>query len=210
MRSKVVFSHPKFRKMKVAYWSKMARTAIESDFRSSKMAAGRNFVKKFQKNKRCALIWNGEKCDLKWYSVIQNGRRWPFWEILKKSSVLIWNSEKCDWKSFPASKMTAGGNFVDKISEKWKLRIDLKWREMRSKVIFGHPKWPWRPFCDKISKKIKVAYWSEMARNAIKSDFRSSKMAAGGHFVNFCSEKWNLCIDLKWWEMRSKSDFWRK
>ena len=25
---------------------------------------------------------------------------------------------------------------------KKKLRIDLKWREMRSKVIFGHPKWP--------------------------------------------------------------------
>ena len=26
--------------------------------------------------------------------------------------------------------------------KKLKLRIDLKWREMRSKVIFGHPKWP--------------------------------------------------------------------
>ena len=45
--------------------------------------------------------------------------------------------------------------------KKKKLRIDLKWRKMRSKVIFGHPKW---------------------ARNAIESDFRSSKMAAGGHF----------------------------
>ena len=30
----------------------------------------------------------------------------------------------------------------------YQLRIDLKWREMRSKVIFGHPK---RPFCGKIS-----------------------------------------------------------
>ena len=51
----------------------------------------------------------------------------------------------------------------------------MKWREMRSKVIFGHPKWK------KIFKK-KVAYLSEMARNAIESDFRSSKMAAGGQF----------------------------
>ena len=36
----------------------------------------------------------------------------------------------------------------------------------------------------KISKKIKVEYRSEMARNAIKIDFRSSKLAARGHFVN--------------------------
>ena len=36
-----------------------------------------------------------------------------------------------------SSKMATGSHFVKK-----KLRIDLKWREMRSKVIFGHPKWP--------------------------------------------------------------------
>ena len=35
--------------------------------------------------------------------------------------------------------MAAGGHFEKKNK---KLRIDLKWREMRSKVIFGHPKWP--------------------------------------------------------------------
>ena len=40
---------------------------------------------------------------------------------------------------FRSSKMAAGSHFVKKKS---KLRIDLKWREMRSKVIFGHPKWP--------------------------------------------------------------------
>ena len=39
-----------------------------------------------------------------------------------------------------------------------------------------------------------------MARNAIKSDFQSSKMAAD-HFVN------KLCIDLKCREMRSKVIF---
>ena len=32
-----------------------------------------------------------------------------------------------------------GGHFEKKLLKK--LRIDLKWREMRSKVTFGHPKW---------------------------------------------------------------------
>ena len=34
--------------------------------------------------------------------------------------------------------------------------------------------------------KIKLAYWSEMAKIVIKIDFRESKIATGGHFVNFC------------------------
>ena len=117
MRLKVIFGHPKWppaaillKKIKVAYWSEMARNVIKSDFRSSKMDAGSHFV---TKNKSCVLIWNGEKCDQKWFSVIQNGRR--------------------------------------------------------------------QPFCAKKSKKIKVAYWPEIARNAIESDFRSCKMAAGSH-----------------------------
>ena len=41
---------------------------------------------------------------------------------------------------FQSSKMAAGGHFVKNLKKK--LRIDLKWREMRSKVIFSHPKWP--------------------------------------------------------------------
>ena len=61
--------------------------------------------------------------------------------------------------------------------------MDLKWPEMRSKVNFGHPKWPTSAILSKISKQIKVAYRSEMARNAIESYLRTSKMAAGGHFV---------------------------
>ena len=44
-----------------------------------------------------------------------------------------------------------------------------------------------------------------MARNEIKSDFRSSKMAAGGHFVKTFYFK--LCIDLKCREMPSKVTF---
>ena len=50
---------------------------------------------------------------------------------------------------------------------------------MWSKVIFGHRKLP--PAA--MLWKKKVAHWSEIARNAIKSDFRSSKMTAGSHFM---------------------------
>ena len=50
---------------------------------------------------------------------------------------------------------------------------------MPSKVIFGYPKWPPAAIL-----KIKVAYWSKMVRNAIESDFWSSKMAGVGNFVN--------------------------
>ena len=47
---------------------------------------------------------------------------------------------------------------------------------MWSKVIFGHPKWPPVAILWKISKKNKVAYWSEMPRNVIETDLHSSKM----------------------------------
>ena len=74
-----------------------------------------------------------------------------------------------------------------------------------SKVIFGHPKWP-------LKKKIlylylrcpellsKVNFRLPMARNAIESEFRISRMCAGGHFVK-------KKIDFKWPEMRSKVNF---
>ena len=54
---------------------------------------------------------------------------------------------------------------------------------MQSKVNFGHPKWPTAAILSNIYKQIKVAYRSEMARNAIKSEFRTSKMSAGHHLV---------------------------
>ena len=145
MRSKVIFDHPKwtpaailrqnFKKIKVAYWSEMARNAIESHFRSSKMAAGGHFVNKFKK-------------------------KVPYWSEMERNTI------ESDFRS---SKMAAGDHFVKTFLKKLKLRIDLKWREMLSKVIFI--------LWTKYQKKIKVAYWSEMARNAIESDFRSSKMA---------------------------------
>ena len=75
---------------------------------------------------------------------------------------------------------------------------------MRSKVNFGHPKWPTAAILSKMSKKNKVAYRSEMARNSINSEFRTSKMAEGSHCQTF---KKKLHIDLKWPEMRSKVSF---
>ena len=54
---------------------------------------------------------------------------------------------------------------------------------MRSKVNFGHPKLPTAAILSKSSNKNKVAYPSEMARNAIESEFQTSKMADGSHFV---------------------------
>ena len=179
----------------------MERNAIKSDFRSSKMAAGSHFVEKklcidlkwwemqskvifgypkwppaaILKKKSCVLIWNGEKCDQKWFSVIQNGRWQPFCE--KKSCVLIWNGEKCDQKWFSDFQMVAGSHFEKKISKKsfvliWNgEKCTWKWFSV---IQNGR----WQPVSEK-----KVEYWSEMARNAIESDFRTSKMAAGSHFV---------------------------
>ena len=81
------------------------------------------------------------------------------------------------------SKMADGSQFVKNFQKKIKLCINLKWPEIRSKVNFGHRKWPTAAIMSKISQKNKVAYRSEMARNAIESEFRTSKMGSGGHFA---------------------------
>ena len=46
---------------------------------------------------------------------------------------------------------------------------------------------------------------SEMTRNAIESEFQTSEVADGSHFVKHFKKK--LRIDLKWPEMRSKVNF---
>ena len=125
------------------------------------MAAGSHLVKK---NKCCVLIWNGEKCNRKSSKmatdshfvkkkikiaieslVIQNGHRQPSCE--KKLCIYV------KWREM-RSKV---------LMKKTKLVIDLihVCREMRSKVIFGHPILP--PSAIFLYKKI----------NEIKSDFRS-------------------------------------
>ena len=50
--------------------------------------------------------------------------------------------------------------------------------------------------------KYKMADRSEMARNAIQSEFWTSKMTASSHFDKKIQTKMKLRIDLKWPEMR--------
>ena len=54
---------------------------------------------------------------------------------------------------FRIFKMGAGGHFVKKFQKK-KIRIYLKWPEMRSKVNFGHTKWPTAAILSKFPKKL--------------------------------------------------------
>ena len=131
------------------------------------------------------MIWNGEKYDQKWFSVIQNGRRQPFCE--KKSTknkicVLIWNSEKCDRKWFSVIQNGRRQLFCEKNK---KLCIDLKWREMPSKVIFAHPKWQISVIQNghqhpnyKKNKKIIVAY-CHFVKSKLRIDLKRSKVIFG-------------------------------
>ena len=144
----------------------MARNAIESEFRSSKMADQ----------------WPEMRSK-----VIFRHPTWPPKKILYLSEM---------------ARIASGSEF-----RKSKWLIDLKWPEMRSKVNFGHPKLSPADILSKIKKKIKVAYRSEMARNAIEGEIRTSKMADASHFVKKCKQKLKLRIDVKWIEMRSKVIF---
>ena len=74
---------------------------------------------------------------------------------------------------FRLSKMAAGSHFMNKK----KLRIDLKWREMRSKVIFGYPKWPPSSHFVKQNKLRIDLKWREMRSKVI---FGHPKWGGGG------------------------------
>ena len=78
---------------KVAFWSEMARNMIKIDFRSSKMAAGGHFKYLFQKQEKLRFYLKWRVMQSRVISVIQNGRRQPFWKKKKKSWVFIWNGE---------------------------------------------------------------------------------------------------------------------
>ena len=145
----------------------MARNAIESEFRKSKMADVSHFVKIFKQNQKVCI-----------------NLKWP--EMLSKV-----NFGHPKWPT----------HFVKNFQKKIKLRIDLKCKKNR-KWISDIQNGRHQLFCQKFQNKIKVAYRSEMARNAIESEFPTSKMGAGGHFVKKNSKK--FLIDLKWPEMRPK------
>ena len=86
--------------------------------------------------------------DLKWPempSKVNFGN--PKWPIDLK-----WPENAIE-SEFRTSKMADVSHFVKNFQKISKLRIDLKWPEMRSKVKFGHPKWPTSAILSKISKK---------------------------------------------------------
>ena len=70
-----------------------------------------------------------------------------------KSSISIWNVQKCDWTWI--------------------------WDTQNDRSIWNSQKCDWKWFLDIQNgrRKQKNSYRSEMARNAIESDFRTSKMA---------------------------------
>ena len=78
------------------------------------------------------MIWNDEKYTWKWISDMPNGRWWPFWKKYE-SCVLIWNGEKYKHKWIS----DLGGHFF----KTWKLRFDLKLRDIQMKRNFGYSKW---------------------------------------------------------------------
>ena len=96
----------------------MARNAIESEFWTSNMAD--------RSEMRSKVIFGHPKLPL------------------KKANKILYRSEMARntiESEFRTSKMTDGSHFVKNFQKKLKLRIDLKWPEMRSKVNFGHPQW---------------------------------------------------------------------
>ena len=93
--------------------------------------------------------------------------------------------------------MATSGHF------KKKLRIDLKWGEMRSKWFSVIHNGRNRHFVKKNYQKI--AYWSEMVRNAMERDFGYPKWPPAAILWKHIFFK--LCIDLKSREMRSKVIF---
>ena len=150
-----------FRTSKMADRSEMARNAIQSDFRTSKMASEKN-----QYQSEMARI------------VIESEFRKS---KMADRSEMIRNAIGSEFRT---SKMADGSHFVQNLKQ---IKVTYAYRSemarMRSKVNFGHPTWPTSAILSKISKKNKVAHRSEMARNAIESDFRTSKMADVSHFV---------------------------
>ena len=190
----------KSKKKKVSYGSEMARNAIESEFRTTKMADWSEMVRNAIQVIFGHSKWPPEKIkkfciDLKWAEL------WSKVNFGNPNGRSIWNGQKCDRKCISDIQNGRCQPFCQRFQKKLKLRIDLKWPEMRSKVNFGHPKWPTSHILSKIYKKIEVAYRSEMARNAIESDFRTSKMAAGSHFVNNLTKK----IKILYWSKMARN-----
>ena len=151
----------------------MARNAIESYLRTSKMAAGGHFVKKFKKNKvpyGSEMARNAIESEFRTSKMAdqsemaRNAIQSDFQTSKISHFVKYFKKKKCIDVKWPemrskvnfghpkwTSQMADVSHFVKNFKKK--IRIDLKWPEMRSKVNFGHPKWPiGSSFCQKFPK----------------------------------------------------------
>ena len=144
MRSKVMFGHPKWPPASIL-WTKL------------------------QKNKCCILIWNVEKGDWKWFSVIQNGQR-EFWErnSNKKSCLLIWNSEKCNLKWFMVVENCRRRPFCKKCQRKSDEKACAPYNLLHRSFLHSGPNL-WMSLNDHIqSSRTKTTFKRRITHNYIK------------------------------------------
>ena len=97
------------------------------------------------------------------------------------------------WTSNMADRSEMARNAIESDFRTSKMAAEKKqnlfWPELRSKVNLGNPKWPIQN------------------GRLIESEFRTSKMTDGSHFVKNFQKKLKLRIDLKWPKMRLKVKF---
>ena len=110
------------------------------------MADGSHFVKNVKKKKswyRSEMARNAIESEF-------GHPKWPTAAIMSKISKKI----KVAYRSEMARNAIESDFRTSKIKKK--IRIDLKWPEMRSKVNLGHPKWPTAAILSKSSKNKKL------------------------------------------------------
>ena len=158
---------------------------VISDFWTSKMATGGHFFKNIYKKSSTSDL-NNVRTDC-----------WPTTTWYKFSFGQYIYRQVC-WErgNIHCVRPIQNGHqrpFCKKKLLKKKLRIDLTWPELLSKVNFGHPKWPTAAILSKIS-------W-----NGQKCDWKWISDIQNGRRQPFCQKfkkKLNLRINLKWPEMR--------
>ena len=95
------------------------------------------------------------------------------------------------------------GTILSKLSKKSCVSI-LNAQKCDQNLFFDIQNVRRQPLCQQFQTKIKVAYRSEIARNAIKSEILTSKMGAGCHFVKRNLKKSWVSI---WNDQKCDKDF---
>ena len=195
MRSKVISCHPKWPPVAILK-KKRKKLCIDLKWREMPLKVIFGHPKWppaaiLWKNKSCVLIWNGEKCHRKWFSVIQNGRQQLFGEKKNQICVLIWNGEKCDQTWFSVIQNGRRQPFCEKSVLIWNgEKCNWKWFSV---IQNGH----WQPYYKK-------------NKNNKKSDFQNDyrrPFKKNCCILPFCEN--NICIliwngekcDRKWFSV---------